>query len=91
MATLKTQADYQHESITPAIQAELDRKHDISYNPMSAAEFWWIHLSYEQREFISSRIKVSDNIQVPLYKIAYTDKRWADKEGWPIDSPINRR
>lgn len=52
--------------------------------PMSESEHWWNHLSYQQREFICSRITVSDHLGVPIFKVAYAMKDYfRNREGWP--------
>ena len=60
--------------------------HTTKGDMITPAEYWWNHLSYLQREFILSRIKLGNtNIHTPIHAIAFTEKRWADKEGWPAD------
>lgn len=57
----------------------------MNEQPMSAAEFWWNHLTYRQREFISKIIgpKVEEQ-KIPMIMLAYNQSTsWNQMPGWP--------
>jgi hypothetical protein len=49
--------------------------------PMSAAEYWWNHLSFEQHEFIRADFK--EFHKNDLLEIYNNQNYWTKLPGWP--------
>jgi hypothetical protein len=59
--------------------------------PMSAAQFWWNHLTYAQREFIMKHVPPLSFIQSgpntkhysSVVEYAFAKQHWHKMDGWP--------
>lgn len=58
----------------------------MNHNPMPDYQFWWNHLTYQQREFIQSKITMTDNL-CTLEQVAWNIREsLRNMDGWPIEN-----
>lgn len=56
---------------------------------VSAAEFWWNHLTYKQRVFITDHIVDNDILCTNVPEHAYKESAsWHRMEGWPQSNNV---
>lgn len=62
--------------------------------PMSAAEFWWLHLTHAQRKFIITKFEQSEThpdditYQEMIEQAYKISSAYHVMEGWPVDTAI---
>lgn len=63
---------------------DLTGEYFMSESMVSAAEFWWNHLTYKQRTFIMDHVVDADILCANVPEHAYkTSGQWHKMEGWP--------